>query len=45
MVSASEVAGEGHGKADIVKKVALILSYKSVPNVEKGRVSKNPKIL
>ena len=42
-MSASEGEG-GHGKADIVRKVASILYYKSVPNVGKGKGIKNPKI-
>ena len=35
MMSASEGEG-GHGKADIVREVACILYYKSVPNADKG---------
>ena len=42
MMSASEGEG-GHGKADVVGEVALILYYKSDPNADKGRGSKNPK--
>ena len=43
MMSASE---GGHGKADVVREVACILWYRSVPNAEEGgRGSKNPKIL
>ena len=35
MMSASE-GGEVHEKADIVRKAACILLYKSVPNADKG---------
>ena len=42
MMSASEGEGD-HGKVDMVREVAGILQYKSVPNADKG--SKIPKIL
>ena len=42
MMSASE-GGGGHGKADIVREVASILYYKSVPNADKGERVKNSK--
>ena len=35
MMSESEVGG-GHGKADVVREVACILQYKSVPNEDVG---------
>ena len=44
MMSESEEEAR-HGKVDIVRKVALILYYKSLPNADKGRESKNPEIL
>ena len=34
----------GHGKGDVVREVAFILYYKSVPNVDKGEGVKNSKI-
>ena len=44
MMSASE-GGAGHGKADVVREVARILEYKSLPNADKGEGSKKMKTL
>ena len=45
MMSASE-GGEGHEKVYVVREVAWILNYKSVPNADKGGGdSKKPKIM
>ena len=33
----------GHGKADVVREVACILQYKSVPNEDKGEGVKKSK--
>ena len=39
-MSASEGRGD-HGKADVVREVARILYYKSLPNADKGEGIKN----